>query len=145
MAEGSIQFLANYDDWKVIRKITITEKTAPLTIAEFLANLTSSVDGKVEVNLKKMVALGKVDAAISACGLGKGEVAKAIEEVSSRKVNSVIKEVCNVQGLQKNQIGELEDFCKAYAMRKALKACGIVVDYSEVEVPGMGRLKKTKA
>ena len=51
--EGSIQFIANYDDWKAIKKQTITEKTDPLTVMEFLASLTTSVDTKVEVNLKK--------------------------------------------------------------------------------------------
>ena len=61
--EGSIQLIANYDDWKAIRKQTITEKTDPLTVAEFLAGLTNSVDSKVEFNLKKKVALAKLDAA----------------------------------------------------------------------------------
>ena len=140
--EGSIQLVANYDDWKAVRKITITAQTDPLTVAEFLANLTKSVDSKVEFNLKKIVALEKLDAAIAECGLAKGDVAKAIEEVASRKVNSVVKELSLVPGLQKNRQGELADFLKAYAMKKALKACGIIVDYSEVEVPGMGRLKK---
>ena len=143
--EGSIQLVANYDDWKAIRKITITPSTDPLTVAEFLANLTKSVDSKVEFNLKKIVALEKIDAAIAECGLGKGDVAKAIEEVSSRKVGSVIKEISAVAGMQKNRQGELADFLRAYAMRKALKACGIIVDYSEIEIPGMGRLKKAKA
>ena len=142
--EGSIQLIANYDDWKVIRKITITPQTDPLMVAEFLANLTKSVDSKVEFNLKKIVALEKIDAAVESCGLAKGDVAKAIDEVNSRKVNSVVKEVSQVPGLQKNRQSEVMDFCKAYAMRKALKACGVIVDYSEVEIPGMGRLKKSK-
>jgi len=142
--EGSIQLIANYDEWKAIRKQTITEKTSPLTVAEFLAGLTKSVDGKVEFNLRKIVALDKVDAAIAEIGLGKGDVAKAIEEVASRKVNSVINEITNLPDMQKNQQKEVVGFCKAYAMRKALKACGIIVDYSEIEIPGMGRLKKAK-
>ena len=143
--EGNIQLVANYDDWKAIRKITITPQTDPLTVAEFLANLTKSVDSKVEFNLKKIVALERIDAAIAECGLAKGDVAKAIEEVSSRKVNSVIKEISAIPSLQKNRQSEVADFLKAYAMRKALKACGIIVDYSEIEIPGMGRLKKAKA
>jgi len=142
--EGSIQLIANYDDWKAVRKQTITEKTDPLTVAEFLASLTKSVDGKVEQNLRKKVALDKVDAAIAEIGLAKGDVAKAIEEVASRKVNSVINEITNLPELQKNRQKEVADFCKAYAMRKALKACGIIVDYSEIQIPGMGRLKKAK-
>ncbi len=142
--EGTIQLVANYDDWKAVKKITITDKTLPLTVAEFLASLTNSVDNKIESNLRKIVDLNKVDVAIKELGIGKGDVAKAIEEVNSRKVNKVINEITQIDDFQKNVQKELAGFCKAYAMRKALKECEIIVDYSEVEIPGMNRLKKTK-
>mgnify|MGYP001611083954 CR=1 FL=1 len=74
----------------------------------------------------------------------RGRILQALEEVKSRKVNAVIKEITALPNLQKNEQGEMEDFCRAYAMRKALKLCGIIVDYSEVEIPGMKRLKKAK-
>jgi len=142
--DEQIQLIANYADWKAIKKITITEKTDPRTIAEFLASLTRSVDNKIEANLRKLVALDKVDTALNEIGLGKGDVAKAIEEVNSRKVGKVINEITAIDSLQKNVQKELVGFCKAYAMRKALQACGIIVDYSEVEIPGMKRLMKKK-
>jgi len=142
--EGTVQFIANYDDWKAVKKITITEKTAPLTIAEFLASLTNSVDSKIEINLKKVVDIDKIDQAIKEIGLKKGDIAKAIEEVNSRKVGKVINEITKIDTFQKNVQKELAGFCKAYAMRKALRECEIIVDYSEVEIPGMKRLKKAK-
>jgi hypothetical protein len=144
MEEGSIQLVANYADWKAIKKITITEKTDPRTVAEFLAGLTMSVDNKIEANLRKIVDLDKVDKAIAELELGKKDTGKAIEEVGSRKVSSVINEITIKPELQKNEQKELQQFCKAYAMRKALKATGIVVDYSEIDIPGMKRLKKVK-
>ncbi len=140
--EGSIQFIANYDDWKAIRKQTVTEKTDPLTVMEFLAGLTNSVDGKVEINLKKKVDLVKLDAAIEALGLTKGDAIKALEEINSRSISKVINEISGVPSLQKNQQKEVAGFCKTYATRKCLKACGLMVDYSQIEIPGMGRLKK---
>lgn len=143
--EGSIQFIANYDDWKAIRKQTITEKTDPLTVMEFLAGLTNSVDGKVEVNLKKKVALDKLDVAINTLGLTKGDAVKALEEINSRTISKVINEISQVPELQKNQQKEVAEFCKVYATRKCLKACGLMVDYTQVQIPGMGRLKKKKA
>ena len=142
--EGSIQLIANYDDWKAVKKQTITEKTDPLTIMEFLAGFTKSVDAKVEFNLRKIVALDKLDKVIDELGLAKGDAVRAMEEINSRKVSSVINEISEVERLQKNQRKEVADFCKAYASRKCLKACGIVVDYSQIEIPGMGRLKKAK-
>ncbi len=142
--EGVIQFMANYEEWKSIRKITVTEKTAPKTIMEFLASLTNSVDGKVESNLRKIVELDKVDKAIDELQLGKKEVGRALEEVNSRKISSVINEITKLPELQKNEQKEIQGFCRVYAMKKALKACGLEVDYTQIEIPGMGRLKKKK-
>jgi len=140
--EGSIQLIANYSDWKAIKKQTITDKTDPLTVAEFLASLTISVDRKVEENLRKKVALDKLDAAIAQLGLMKGDAVKAMEEINTRTISKVINEISQVPELQKNQQKEVAGFCRAYATRKALKACGLLIDYSQIEIPGMGRLKK---
>jgi len=145
MAEDKyISFISNYDDWVSIKKLKIEPATDPRTIMEFLASLNTGIDAKVEVNLGKIVDLKKLDAAINEIGLAKKDVAKALEEVSSRKVNAVIKEITEIPSLQKNEQKEMEDFCRAYAMRKALKLCGLMVDYSDVDIPGMKRLKKAK-
>jgi len=140
--EGSIQFIANYDDWKAIKKQTITEKTDPLTVMEFLASLTNSVDAKVEMNLKKKIDLPKLDAAIDALGLARGDAVKALEEINSRTISKTINEISQIPELQKNRQKEVAEFCKVYATRKCLKACGLMVDYTQIEIPGMGRLKK---
>lgn len=145
MEEG-IQFVANYGEWKAIKKLKIEPATDSRMIMEFLASLETGIDRKIEENLRKIVDLTKVDAAIRELGLGKGgeNVAIAIAEVGSRKVNSVITEVCTKPELQKNEQKELIGFCKVYAMRKALNETGLSVDYSSVKIPGMKRLMKKK-
>ncbi len=140
--EKYISFISNYDDWVSIKKLKIEPATDPRTIVEFLASLSMGIDGKVEQNLGKIVDLKKLDAAINEIGLGKKDVAKALEEVSSRKVNAVIKEITEIPKFQKNEQKEVGDFCRAYAIRKALKLCGLMVDYSDVNIPGMKRMKK---
>lgn len=142
--EKYIQFVANYDDWVAIKKLKIEEKTEPKTVAEFLASLTISVDRKIEENLKKSVALDKLDAVIAAVPAGRteSEIAEALREVSTRKVSQVINEITQLDSLQKNEQKELADFCRAYATRKILKNCKVIVDYSEVEIPGMKRVMK---
>lgn len=142
--EKYIQFIANYGDWVAVKKLRIEQGTDPKTVMEFLAGLTMSVDSKVEQNLRQIVDLAKLDAALNELGLGKGDAAKALQEVSGRKISSVINEITALEKFQKNEQKELQGFCKAYAMKRALKACGIMVDYSGVEIPGMKRLKKTK-
>lgn len=141
-----IQFVANYDDWVAIRKLKIEEATIPKTIMEFLGSLGTSIDTKVEDNLRKIVKLEKVDAALDALEIGKKDTAKALEEVNSRKVGASIKEIVEEigEGLSKPEKKEIEQFCKVYAMKKALKKTGLMVDYSEIEIPGMKRTKKKK-
>ncbi len=146
MDEG-IQFIANYGDWKAIKKLKIEKATDSRTVMEFLASLGMGIDRKIEENLRKLVDLDKVDAAISEIESGKGKeaVSETIADVSGRKVNSAIKEVCSKPELQKNEQKELIGFCKVYAMKKALGNAGLFVDYSNVEIPGMKRLMKKKA
>ena len=144
MEDQSIQFIANYEDWVAIKKLKIEEKTDPRTVMEFLAGLTVSVDRKIEANLKKIVALDKLDAVIAQIPIGKteDEIAAALKEVSTRKVSQVINEITQLPTFQKNEQGELADFCRAYATRKILKNCKALIDYSEVEIPGMKRVMK---
>ncbi len=141
-----IQFIANYDDWVSVKKLKVEEKTEPRTIMEFLASLGTGIDGKVEANLRKMVDLGKLDSAIAELQAGKGrqQIAEILAEINSRKVNSVIKEICGLPELQKNEQRELIGFCRVYALRKALGQAGLSVEYSSIEIPGMRKLKKNK-
>ena len=143
--EGQIQLVANYADWKAIKKITITNVTQPLSIAEFLASLTYSTDEKIEDNLRKTVDLDKVDAAIKELGLGKGDIGMTIKEVSSRKIGAVINEVCKLDKFNGPTKKEVIGLCKIYAVKKALKACGILSSYHEAEIPTLKRAKKAKA
>ncbi|MBT4869981.1 MAG: DUF2666 family protein [Candidatus Diapherotrites archaeon] len=143
--EEQIQLVANYEDWKAIKKITITNETAPLAIAEFLASLTYSTDEKIEDNLRKTVELDKVDAALGELGLGKGDAGEAIKEVNTRIVSKVINEICKLDKFNGPTQKELIALCKIYATKKALKACGVMVEYSQAEIPSLKRAKKAKA
>ena len=143
--EEQIQLVANYGDWKAIKKITITNETAPLAIAEFLASLTYSADEKIENNLAKTVELSKVDSALAELELGKGDASEAIKEVNTRAVSKIINEICKISKFNGPTQKELISLCKIYAIKKALKACGIMIEYSQAEIPSLKRAKKAKA
>ena len=102
----------------------------------------------MEDNLGKIVDLAPLKEALSEVTAGKKEadVAKAIAIVASVKVNRVINEITAPlqEKFQKNEIKEVQQFCKVYAMRTALDNCGLMIDYSSVEIPGMKRLMKKK-
>lgn len=145
MVEETIQFIANYEDWKVIKKITITKDTAPLSIVDFLASLTYSTDDKIESNLRKIVELDKVDIAIKELAFKKGDSTKAIEEVNSRKIGKVISEICKLDKFSGPVQKELVQLCKIYSIKKVLKECEILNSYHEAEIPTLKRAKKAKA
>ena len=145
--DKQIQFIANYDNWVAIKKLKITEKTDPRSVMEFLAGLSMSFDRKIEDNLRKLVKLEKVDAVLKeelSSGKGADNITKSLATVSGVKINRVINEICEIDGMQKNEKKELIDFCKVYAMKKALQECKLMVDYSGIAIPGMKRLKKKK-
>lgn len=145
--EGTIQFISNYAGWQSVKKLKVEAHTDPVTVMEFLASLTTSVDKKVEENLRKKVALEKLDGMLAGIAVGKteNEMAQALSELNSRKTSQAINEICAAAGLQKNEQEELAGFCKVYATRKILNACKAAVDYSGVEIPGMKRVMKKKA
>ena len=144
--EKTVQFIANYDGWQTVKKLKIEDKTDARAIMEFLASLSTGLDVRVEQNLGKAVDLGKVDAALSEIKFGKSEeeIASALKAVNSRNVSAAIKEITEKPGLQKNEQHELQQFCRVYAFKKALKGCGLDVDYSNVKIPGLKRAKKVK-
>lgn len=145
--DQQIQFISNYSDWVAIKKLKITEKTNPRTVMEFLAGLTTSLDRKVEDNLRKLVVLDKLDDVLNeeiAEGKGVANIEKNLAVVSGRKINSVINEICEIEGMQKNEKKTLSEFCKVYAMKKALKEVKLMVDYSEIKIPGRKKAKKKK-
>ncbi len=144
--EESIQFVANCRGWVSVRKLKVTEATDPRTVLEFLASLNTGIDRKVEEYLGKIVDLAPLDSALTDVLGDSGKTpGEAIKAVNSLQVNKAVNELAEgLEKLQKGEKKEVSEFLKVYAMRKALKEKKIRVDYSEIAVPGMKKVKKTK-
>lgn len=146
MAEQGIMFVANMGNWQSVKKLTMEEKTDPRSIMEFLASLNTGLDNKVEENLRKIVALDKVDTFVKEELAGKGktenEIASVLATLKGPKLGKVLNEICELPELQKGEQNEVKDFCRVYALRKALKQLGVMLDYSQIEIPGMKRVMK---
>ncbi|PIU21460.1 MAG: hypothetical protein COT15_02225 [Candidatus Diapherotrites archaeon CG08_land_8_20_14_0_20_34_12] len=146
MAEQGVMFVANMGNWQSVKKLTIEEKTDPRTIMEFLASLNTGLDNKVEDNLRKIVKLELVDAFVKEELAGKGksenEIASVLAVLKGPKLGKVLNEICELPELQKGERDEVKDFCRVYALRKALKQLGVMLDYSQIEIPGMKRVMK---
>jgi hypothetical protein len=142
--EGQINFIANYGDWVAIKKLKIEPATEPKTVMEFLAGLTTGMERKIEHNLRKIVELDRLDKALAEIEAGKRDWEAVLSALNSRAVSSVIKEITEIEELQKNEKKELADFCKVYAVKKMLKESGMEIDYSQIKIPGMKKLKKAR-
>lgn len=146
MSEEYIQFVANYGEWKSVKKLKIEGKTDPRTILEFLASLNTSLDKKMEANLARLVDVPALIKAIDEelAGVGKGEagVAKALAAIAGTRLGKTINAICEKPEWQKGEQDEIKGFCRAFAARRALSAANVMVDYSQVEIPGMKRLMK---
>lgn len=141
MEENYIQFVANYGDWKAVKKLKVESATEAKTIMRFLASLSIGIDRKVEENLRKILKLEKVDEALTEIAKGKKaeNAAEVIASASSGKVNKAINEITSSLDLQAKEKKELQEFCKVYVLKKAFKECGLNVDYSTIQlnIPGM--------
>jgi len=149
MENEGIQFVAKMGNWVAVRKLTIEQKTDPITVMEFLAGLSVSFDHKIEEFLAKAVDTAKLNAAIeeATANLGKGEkrISEAIAQANGATVNKAINEICEKPGLQKKEIDGLKEFCKVLALRKALKKAGLKIDFTTIETPAIkATMKKAK-
>lgn len=147
MEEG-IAFVVNMKGWQSVKKLTVTEKMNSRSVIEFLGSLNTGVDLKVEEFLEKIVKLEKVDAFLKEQLQGKGktegEIANLLAALKGPKLGKILNEICELPELQKGEQNELKDFCRVYAIKKGVKELGVMIDYSEIDIPGMKRLMKKK-
>ncbi len=149
MEDEYIQLVANYGEWKAVKKLKIEPATDARTVLQFLASLGISLDNKIEQNLRKSVEIQKLDAVLAELPKGKSEeeISEILKAVSSGKVNKVIAEISKAKEISGKELAELQEFCKVYALKKALKESGLFIDYSAVhlQIPGMKKSKAKKA
>ena len=141
---GYIQFIANYPQWKCVKKFTITEKTGPKTFMEFLISYSLSLDNKLEQYLYEIVDMKEVDVFIQKAPAGKGiPVWETAHYLGQKELEETIQKVSRVSS-DETLNKELASFIRVYATRKVLRASGLLVEPSQIEIPGLKRLLKKK-
>ena len=135
--EDQIQFIAKVGKWVAIKKLSITDKTEPFTVACFLATLDDTFDRKIKDNLSERVDFKRIDEFIKEISGKKGkkteeEIAKLLKEMSGAKLTRVINSAINTDGLEKKEAKALQEFGKVYATRAILDAIGLHYAYNSV-------------
>jgi len=136
--EGEIQFIANYDDWKIIKKLKITEVVPALDIVDFLASMSISFDGKIEANLRKSCNLKIVDDYIASLVTGKtkseAEFAKILKGLASPNAGKAIT-ASIPEGAEPKEKDKIKVYLKIYMTKTALSKAGLEIDYTKVPIP----------
>ncbi len=135
---GYIQFVADHDDWKAVKKLNITKEVPESDILDFLASVSISFDSKMEAVIRKVTKLDSLDSAIKEISPGKvkkeDDFAKILKELASPKISKIINEIIPAE-LDNKSKDKLKIYLKIYANRKALDNAGLIIDYTKIPLP----------
>ncbi|MEK6902813.1 MAG: hypothetical protein AABX02_04475 [archaeon] len=141
MDDGFIQFIANYEEWKCIKKYRTVPTTNSLTFAEFLASYSITLDQRFVMYLRTFLDMKSLDTILSKSPGKSASVGELLAFLSSPPVVSTIQSIAKKES---NHAGELESMLKAYAARNVLREKGLIVEYAQVGIPGLKRLINKK-
>ena len=142
MDDGFIQFIANYDEWKCIKKYRTVPTTNPLTFSEFLASYSITLDQRFVMYLRTFLDMKQLDTVLSESPGKAASVGELLTFLSSSRVVSTIQKIAEKDSKNAN---EIESILKAYSARKVLREKGMIVEYAQVDIPGLKRLINKKA
>jgi len=132
---GEIQFIANTDDWKAIKKLKVEANVPPMDIAVFLASVSISFDSKIEQYLKQVNSIKPIDDFLETTtkGIGKTEedIAKVLKTVNSTNAGKIIN-ACLPEEFSPKDKDMLKALLKTYLTRKAFDKIGFFVDYTKL-------------
>ncbi len=145
--EDTIQFIAKHGNWVVVKK-TRPHENSPLENALFLSSVLSSIYDRLEGCLHEAFDLDGLDAAVEEIVKGKrasaNVVGEVIASVNGPKVSRIVNALVESLDLQKKEREAVKTLLKAYALRKALRALKLKVDYAVAGEEMKKGLKKFK-
>jgi len=132
---GEIQFIANTEDWKAIKKLNITQEVPAIDVASFLASVSISFDTKIEQYLKKATNTKPLDDYITEITKGtfksEEEIAKVLKAINSQNANKAINS-CISEELEPKEKELLKAFLKTYLTKTVLQKINFCVDYTNL-------------
>lgn len=132
---GEIQFIANTDEWKVVKRLKIDENVQGVDIASFLASVSISFDTKIEDYLKKSVNAKTIDEYIDSITKGtfktEEEISKVLKAINCAAANKTIS-ASIPETLSPKEKDMLKTLLKSYLTKKTLLKIGFCVDYTNL-------------
>ena len=133
--DNEIQFIANTNDWKAVKKLKIEDNVQGIDIATFLASVSISFDTKIEDYIKKSVNAKPIDEYIDTITKGtfktEEDISKVLKAINSTAANKAIN-ACIKEELTPKEKDLLKSFLKSYLTRKTLLKINFCVDYTNL-------------
>jgi len=130
-----IQFIANTNDWKAIKKLKIESNVTGIDIATFLASVSISFDTKIEQYLKNAINIKPVDEYIESITKGtiktEEDIAKVLKGVNAMAAGKAIT-ASLPEGLSPKDTDLIKSFLKSYLTKKTLQKIKFCVDYTNL-------------
>lgn len=142
MTEESIQFIANFDKFVSIKKLTIDKEVGPKEVIEFLTSVEFSTSQKIKDYLGKMCDIKKFEEKTKS--LMALEIGKFIEEVNSNGTKKIIKEFIPEDIEKKDVKDAYIELFKVYLIEKYAIEKGVSFAAHHIVFPANKKLMKIK-
>ncbi len=139
ITEGSIQFIANYDAWKCIKKFGVTPVMNRRTLAEFIISYSITLDLKLETYLSRVLKLGEMENYLKQSPGKSASAEELVAFLSGKELSAIIQKISSPVAPQYQSA--CVHVLRAYAARKVLKEKGLFVEALQVKsLPGWKRV-----
>ncbi|MDD3245019.1 MAG: DUF2666 family protein [Candidatus ainarchaeum sp.] len=142
MAEESVQFIANFDKFVSIKKLTIDKDVGPREVIEFLTSVQFSTSQKIKDYLKKMCDVAKFEEKTKS--LFSLNVGQFVEEVNSNGTKKIIKDFVPVEIDKKELKDAYIELFKVYLIEKYAVEKGVSFAAHHIVFPANKKLMKKK-
>lgn len=139
MDEGTIQFIANYDAWKCIKKFGVTPTMNRRTLAEFIISYSITLDLRLETYLPRILKLTELESFLQKSPGKSASVEELLAFLSGKELSAIIQKI-SATVAPSYQSGCVH-VLRAYAARKILKEKGLFVEPLQIKsLPGWKRV-----
>ena len=142
MVEESVQFIANFDKFVSIKKLTIDKDVTPKDVIEFLTSVEFSTSQKIKDYLGKLCDIKKFEEKTKS--LMALEAGKFIEEVNSNATKKIIKEFIPESMDKKDEKDAYTELFKVYLIEKYANEKKLVFAAHHIVFPANKKLMKKK-
>ncbi len=142
MTEESIQFIANFDKFVSIKKLTIDKEVGPKEVIEFLTSVQFSTSQKIKDYIKKICDISNFEEKTNF--LFSLEVGNFIEEVNSKQTKKIIKEFIPKEMEKKELKDAYIELFKVYLIEKYSVDKKMVFGAHHIVFPSNKKLMKKK-